>query len=188
MKQIGSSRSAELHHNALWQTLSFSLENWETWTYFLVSQGFLHTLFTRQQWLCTELQFVGALKINYICNEKCNFFFFLAVTIMRKKPFLNPLFFSPPLILFLLCCVILLPCHTRWVYCNRVIWILTWHDALLHKLLPSPPLLQTQLEDCVKKKKKEQRDKQVRIEPSENFAKLPRSWYHKKKNPIRLQD
>lgn len=110
------------------------------------------------------------------------FFFSLAVTIMRKKPFLNPLFFSPPLILFLLCCVILLPCHTRWVCCNPVIWILTWHDALLHKLLPSPPLLQTQLEDCVEKKK-EQRDKQVRIEPSENFAKLPRSWYHKKKNP-----
>lgn len=27
-------------------------------------------------------------------------------------------------------------------------WKLTWHDALLHKLLSSSPLLQTELEDC----------------------------------------
>lgn len=33
-------------------------------------------------------------------------------------------------------------------FCYCVMWILTRHDALLYKLLPSSPLLQTELEDC----------------------------------------
>lgn len=35
-------------------------------------------------------------------------------------------------------------CLFRW----RSMCILTRHDALLHKLLPSSPLLQTELKDC----------------------------------------
>lgn len=51
--------------------------------------------------------------------------------------------------------------------------ILTWHDALLHKLLPSPPLLQTELEDCERAHKTQVRVKPLRTSSAESPTNHP---------------